>query len=1201
MRIAIALLSLLLATCCPPAPAPKQIARPTPKPPVAPPPVAPKPFGLDALAENEHTHGFKIAALYLDGAGKPIGAQFIHDRTEFTLDYLRIESAPQGFIWVNSYPTSDKGEPHTQEHLLLGKGDRGRRLGSVEAMALAQSSAFTAQWRTAYHFHTVAGPDVFWPVFENQLDALLHPDYTDEEIRREVRNFGVDKGSDGKLRLEEKGTVYNEMVRSYESPDAMLWRTATQLIYGAHHPLSYESGGFPDAIRTMTAADIRKFHDDAYHLVNMGMIGAFPSTMPLDSVLDHAAALLDAKADGKGAPSTETALARPAGAATGTLATVEFPYSDTASPGPYLLAWPAQRHLDDTERLLLTLFLDAFAGDQSTTLYKQLIDSKTRTMDLGANAVFSNVSTDLGQPIYLGVNGVKADRLDEKHLADVRALVLAELEKIAKLPDGAAELAAFGARVKSRVTDLRRRYDKFLDTPPGFGARGTSAAWMDHLHQLGRTPGFKKSIAMAPALEAIDALLAGTANPWRDRIGAWGLLVAPYGVVAKPSPALRKQLDDARGRRIDDELARLQNQYGTTTAAATLARYQTEYDAATPAATAPELPPLVASPPMTLDDLPYTTEPIAGVPAFRARFDTMASTRVSIAFDLRAVEWSLQPYLGLLPELLAEAGVIENGKSIAADEVRERQRKEILALDVHFSENLKTGRHELVVAGAGNTPAETSAALAWMGRVILAPDWRPQNLPRLRDLVDHAITAARARMQGSEESWVDEVRNTWYHQDQPLHLHTESFLVVEHDLLVLRWELLGGDAASIDEATKAFNDIGQADLPRKDYVALAAAMATGTPPKSAKLAALISKATSAAARALLQQAGKDLAIRLPEMPDRSLAYDWRWLVNDFMRGLRLGPTAALERLEKIRRALFVRANARIVEVGSTANENAIAADLAALVGKLGDGAAPRPDPDRRNPGPIHGRATDRINNGGKSGFSVTFAHEAWGLLAPGTSSGVFLHLAPGPSYADASDDAVLDYLTSNLYTGHGAHSMFIKTWAAGLAYSNGLHSSLANGTIDYYAERCPLLPQTLKFVIDQLQHVVPDANIARYAVAQAFRSRIADDYETRAYAMAADLVDGVTPDVVRGFRTKIVVASKRADLADALFARMPAVYGKVLPGYGVLPPTSQYLVIGPQKQLDAYARYIGAAIPKSHAEHVPQDLYVLYPRDFWVQ
>src|SRR5688500_7198621 len=152
---------------------------------------------LDALSEGAKVRGFTAQSVYLDDADKPIGARFIHDATGFTFDYLRIETAPQGFIWVNSFPTSDMGEPHTQEHLLLGKGDRGRKLGSHEAMALADSSAFTAQWRTAYHFHTVAGQDVFWPVFENHIDALLNPDYTDEEIRREVRNFGVDKADNG--------------------------------------------------------------------------------------------------------------------------------------------------------------------------------------------------------------------------------------------------------------------------------------------------------------------------------------------------------------------------------------------------------------------------------------------------------------------------------------------------------------------------------------------------------------------------------------------------------------------------------------------------------------------------------------------------------------------------------------------------------------------------------------------------------------------------------------------------------------------------------------------------------------------------------------------------------------------------------------------------------------------------------------------
>src|SRR6185369_1546298 len=172
---------------------------------------------LETLTKGQVLHGFRTEAVYLDDADAPLGVRLVHARTGFTLDYLRIQSVPQAFVWVKTYPTSDKGEPHTQEHLLLGKGNKGRSVANLEDMSLVSSSAYTEQWRTCYHFHTGAGADVFFRVFEARMDALLHPDYTDEEIRREVRNFGVaENPSDGSLRLEEKGTVYNEMVSSFE-------------------------------------------------------------------------------------------------------------------------------------------------------------------------------------------------------------------------------------------------------------------------------------------------------------------------------------------------------------------------------------------------------------------------------------------------------------------------------------------------------------------------------------------------------------------------------------------------------------------------------------------------------------------------------------------------------------------------------------------------------------------------------------------------------------------------------------------------------------------------------------------------------------------------------------------------------------------------------------------------------------------------
>ncbi|HKG12598.1 MAG TPA: hypothetical protein VKB12_04645, partial [Pyrinomonadaceae bacterium] len=113
-----------------------------------------KNVSFDSLKEGDVVEGFRAEAVYLNDSDKPFGARLRHARTGFTLDFLEIQSVPQVFAWVNSFPTSERGEPHTQEHLLLGKGNKGRAHSGLEGMSLAGSSAFTQQWRTCYHLHT---------------------------------------------------------------------------------------------------------------------------------------------------------------------------------------------------------------------------------------------------------------------------------------------------------------------------------------------------------------------------------------------------------------------------------------------------------------------------------------------------------------------------------------------------------------------------------------------------------------------------------------------------------------------------------------------------------------------------------------------------------------------------------------------------------------------------------------------------------------------------------------------------------------------------------------------------------------------------------------------------------------------------------------------------------------------------------------
>jgi hypothetical protein len=1156
----------------------------------APPPASE--VSLEQLAPGQVVRGFSPRAVYLDGADHPIGARMVHVKTGFTLDYLRIESAPQGLLWVTTYPTSDKGEPHTQEHLLLGKGNSGRKLASFSAMALVESGAFTGPRNTCYHFHTVAGHEVFWPVFEAELDATLNPDYTDEEIRREVRNFGVDRAANGALRLEEKGSVYNEMVRDYESGDTVLWRLIAQLVYGAQHPLALESGGYPAAIRTMTTADVRRFHDATYHLANMGMVGAFPSSMPLASVLDHTAALLDRSAGRTGRVFGEADLPRPAGAPPGTIEVAEFPHGDAASPGAMALAWPATRSLDLTEETLLELFVAAFAGDESTPLYKKLIDSKSRVMDLGANRLLALVREQQGEPVTIALEGVAADKLDASTIRRVRGEVAAELTRLAQLPDGDPALLAFNHGVLSRVTDLRRQLARFVDSPPGFGFRGTIPAWLPQLQQLERASGFRKSLTLRPELAAIERLLAAPGNPWRQRLRAWGLLDTPYGVAVRPSPALRARTDAERGQRIEAELARLGQVYGTR-GGATLARYEAEYGRQTrvieQAAKATPLPPLIDAPPMTLDDaLAFDTRPIDGVPAFRATIGSMQSARVELAFRLDAVPEADLMYLALLPDLMSQVGVVDGGTVIASDQMRDRLRKEILELDVHYVSVPRSQRVELVVAGAGNDAAEMHLALGWMARAMTAADWRPDNLQRLRDVVDQAVTALRQTMQESEEGWVRDPHDAWWQQASPLHLHTSSFLTRAHDLHRLRWQLLDpGDAKLMAEVTGFLDGLAAASLlPRAQLAQLAQlAPAPGGPvaPAIRRWAEALHR-LSPAAGALAGKALADLKALLPELPDGSLAADWAYLCKQMAHDLGVGAPAALDHLRAVRDAIVAAGNARVVAVGSPASQAALAADLAALVGKLD--RAPRARQTYPALQPIAARLRDHDRAVGETRYVA--------LVNSSTSSGVFLNSAPATGLTDTSDDALLDYLASNTFGGHGAHSLAMKTWEAGLAYSNGVHPLVHDGEIEYYAERCPRLTQTLSFVIAQLRAAEIDVNIARYAVAGAFDSRIAASYEQRAEEMAGDFADGVTPDVVKAFRGRLLALAGRDGLVATLAARMPKVYGRVMPGYGPPVPGGVYFVIGPEPQLTAYQDYLRAAVGTSAV------LHRLYPRDFWI-
>ena len=1138
------------------------------------------------LSEGQVINGFRTVAVYLDDAGRPMGARFRQVRSGFTLDLLGIQSVPQGFIWVTTYPTSNMGEPHTQEHLLLGKGNRGRALGSAEPMSLVTSSAYTMQWMTCFHFYTSAGPEVFFEEFERTFEALIHPDYTDEEVRREVRNFGVSTTTGGSLRLEEKGTVYNEMTTSMDQPAWRLFRAAGLAAYGPEHPLSFSSGGLPAALRLIQPADIRRFHAQHYFGGNMGMIASLPKEVALDTALAKIDAALDRVEPRHPVLPITTAdkLPAPQPAPPGRIEYVRYPSRNEQQPGSVVLLWPAERKLDHQGFELMSLFLDNVGGDSDTNLYRLLVDTGTRVADFGIQGVNAFADTDQGNPVYVMFRDVPVARMNDADLSALRGHVLAEFARIAAYPDGSAELAAFNARLKSRILERRRELAKFVDSPPGFGFRNVGSDWVTHLYRLNREPGFRKSLTEKAELDEIEKLVAGDRNLWRDYLVQWKLTgVTPWIEAAKPDPALVQQEEQERAARVAAETARLEEKYGVKTEQDALRRYQAEYDTATKvidaAAAEVKTPAFLENPPLTLDDqLEFSTRTLAGgVPLVTSTFDSMTGATAGIALRLDGVPEDQLVYLSMLPQLLTRVGVIENGKPVSYQDMAGRLRNEILSLDARFSINPLTDRYELVVSGAGNDLTESERALEWMKLVLVHPDWRAENLPRLRDLVEQTLGAIRNTTQASEEAWVDDPARAWRRQDNPLLLTTSSFMTRDHNVFRLRWMLMGGGS---EEVYRFLEGLAKATGTRTERKALLASIKEG---KYAGMDRL-----SAASKALAIVAACDLEAVLAEIPDSSLAADWRELCLGMRRDLETGPEKTLAALDHLRQSLLITGGARMFFISSPAAQEKMAASLQELPRLLENAQVTKAAyrAGRRVEERLHGR-------------EPLAAHPVFeGLVNANSQGGVFLNSAPSASLKDTSPDALLDLLAANLYAGHGAHGMFMKTWAAGLAYSNGIRVRPLDGRVNYYAERTPMLPQTLEFVIGELKKVKPDASLVDYAIAGAFDgTRAASPYEERGEAMADDLADGLTPAVVTRFHRAILDLRQRPDLAAELFRRMPKVYERILPGMGV--PAENvaggvYFVIGPEKQLDAYEQYL------KKAEGSQASLFRLYPRDFWL-
>lgn len=227
-------------------------------------------LGAEQMEEGKVIHGFKLIKQKKIKEMDAVGKLFIHEQSGARL--LKIEKDDDNKTFCISFktpPESDVGLPHIMEHSVLNGSKNFPVKSPFDILARGSLNtflnAFTANDRTMYPISSRNDKD-FFNLMHVYLDAVLMPlIYDDARIfQQEGWHYELEK-KEGELIY--NGVVYNEMKGAFSSPERELdYQIHKHLFPDNAYGLS--SGGYPEAIPTLTYENFLGFHRRYYHPSN---------------------------------------------------------------------------------------------------------------------------------------------------------------------------------------------------------------------------------------------------------------------------------------------------------------------------------------------------------------------------------------------------------------------------------------------------------------------------------------------------------------------------------------------------------------------------------------------------------------------------------------------------------------------------------------------------------------------------------------------------------------------------------------------------------------------------------------------------------------------------------------------------------------------------------------------------------------------
>jgi hypothetical protein len=1135
---------------------------------------------LPDLKEAQRLADLQVVNLFSDSDGRVVGAKFLHVPTGAPVFLLRIEGVPQLFTWVNTPVDSNRGLPHSLEHLLLGKGTKGHYFQLLENMRLSTGGAGTSPDFVSYGFASDSGADDFFEILHALLDALYRPDFSDLEAEQEFYHFNMSTDQQGGKVLSEGGTVYNEMAARENLYD--YYYEITKKLFGTESSFGFESGGKTVEMRGVLPDEIRTFYEKWYHIgPSTGFIFSFPPRYRLQDVLPKISSQLGEFATPNVGSVTTVAEGPQYSLHSSKVldpAIYPFPNANDFASGTVQLAWRPKKVPSLRDLQFLELFCQGFAKGENSPLQKLLVDSETRASNLGATGVDGYLLPE-GQPWFpapsVEISGIQGNKITQQSLEEIRSLVLNAIRIISKYPDGSSDLANFNRTVLSAIVSLRRSKSVWTKSPPGFQENPPRTEWKQFFERLDMDKRFAQSLSEDQLWESIQQELASGKNVWRDLIENFRLLDPPFITAGVPSAKLLKDIEASTQQRLQTEMSTLQHTYGTSNDQETLSRFEqdemlkeqkiVEVESKVQHPSFTDHPPLVPD-----DEIRYSQFSLHGVPTIATFFDRPPTIDIGLSFNLRKLPERFYKYLPLIPECLTSLGIKKGNQVVPYAEFARRIQEETNGLSVDFEGNPASGRLELVVRASAANANEFRNAMGLVKDALNFNDLDSSNLGRLRDIVARRI--AKEADLGTD---VADFASAGFF----LYRHDHLFIGVSYEFTVLhRDERLSW---LLHEPTKA-PEIEHLSQLAKDT--MSAEVCSSRQSISDKLNASDAKGVD---RELIEYWKRNLY----SFPESELCAGLRRLTLEVQQDLRTGPDRTLAELKELQRFIFNRPNLHLDVTSSEPVFMTIRTDLDDLLRSIP--AVPEREEFR------HKSSVSRVRESPPPGYDMASEQRPifLGLLNPSLTNGDVIFYSDFPGYSQVDQKTLEGVLASTLFGGSGPHSFWSRSWARGLAYYTTIGSDLRLRIMWYQAAKSPDIPALISLVnatVDGVQ-TLDDQRLVDYALAQFFASsRKTRSTADRGRAMAYDLRDGNDPKKIRRLSEAVLRLRQKDDLVHVLKAMSLAS------ACGVLLRTDCREI---QSRSHSVLFFVGTEQTLANIEkHTPVGkLKRVYPCDFWME